>query len=118
MELLILNSELSNLASNLIPSVVCFLYSVKQSGKCRTSGSLWPPFRIPSTAASPYVDPRHILLNKVFQGILFAIFYKLVHTTQFSDQVASLAIYLLEMALSVCDTVGAQVTVIVMSVFS
>lgn len=76
----------------------------KHAGKFKGSGTPWPPFRIPATAATPYTDPRHMLLSKAVQGVLFVIFYKGVHTTQLSDQVVALAVYLLEMALSICDS--------------
>ena len=83
--------------------------SATQSGKFKGKTSLWPPYRMPKKVAEPYTDPRHVLLSKVLQGVLFVIFYKSVHTTQLSDQVVSLAVYLLEMALSVCDNIGPQV---------
>lgn len=80
-----------------------FTEYAKQSGKYKGSSPPWPPFRIPAPASDPYVDPREILLTKVVQGMLFAIFYKAVHTSQLSDQVVALAVYILEMAVSICD---------------
>lgn len=85
-------------------------FSAKHNGKFKGSGSPWPPYRIPSMASDPYTDPRHILLSRVLQGVLFVIFYKAVHTTQLSDQVIALAVYLLEMALSVCESIGSTVS--------
>lgn len=81
-----------------------FAEYAKQSGKFKGSGAPWPPFRIPQVVVSQsYSDPRLVLLSRVVQGVLFVIFYKAVHTSQLSDQMVALAVYLLEMALSVCD---------------
>lgn len=81
-----------------------FTEYAKQSGKYKGSSPPWPPFRVPPPVTDPYVDPRQILLAKVVQGMLFVIFYKAVHTSQLSDQVVALSIYLLEMAVTVCDS--------------
>lgn len=76
----------------------------KQAGKFKGPGAPWPPFRLPTPVSHPYTDPRLMLLSRVVQGVLFVIFYKAVHTSQLSDQVVALAVYLLEMALSVCES--------------
>lgn len=47
----------------------------------------------------------------MFHGLLFVIFYKAVNTAQSSDQMVSLAVYLLELALSVTDAIGSNVKV-------
>jgi E3 ubiquitin-protein ligase UBR3 len=84
-----------------------FTEYAKQSGKFKScSGSPWPPFRIPGDVSAPYTDPRQTLLSRVVQSVLFVIFYKAVHTSNLSDQVVALAVYLLEMALSVSDEPG------------
>ncbi|ODN00342.1 E3 ubiquitin-protein ligase UBR3 [Orchesella cincta] len=83
-----------------------FTEYAKQSGKYKGSGAPWPPFRVPGSVTDPYIDPRQILLTKVVQGMLFVIFYKAVHSTQLSEQVIALAIYLLEMAVTICDSIG------------
>lgn len=81
-----------------------FTEFAKQTGKYKGSSPPWPPFRVPPAVSDPYVDPRQILLTKVVQGLLFVIFYKAVHTSQLSDQVVALAVYLMEMAITVCDS--------------
>lgn len=78
----------------------------KHTGQFKGSGAPWPPFRIPSAVAHPYSDPRLVLLSRVVQGVLFVIFYKAVHTSQLSDQMVALAVYLLEMAVSVTESGG------------
>ncbi|CAL8073578.1 unnamed protein product [Orchesella dallaii] len=83
-----------------------FTEFAKQSGKYKGSGAPWPPFRVPGSVSDPYIDPRQILLTKVVQGMLFVIFYKAVHSSQLSEQVVALAIYLLEMAVTICDSIG------------
>lgn len=80
-----------------------FTEFVKHTGKFKGSGTPWPPFRIPSAVSHPYSDPRLVLLSRIVQGVIFVIFYKAVHTSQLSDQVVALAVYLLEMGLSVCE---------------
>lgn len=85
-----------------------FTEFAKHTGKFKGSGAPWPPFRIPSAVSHPYSDPRLVLLSRVVQGVLFVIFYKAVHTSQLSDQMVALAVYLLEMALSVCESGGSS----------
>jgi len=83
-----------------------FTEYTKQSGKFKSCGSPWPPFRIPGEVSVPYTDPRQTLLCRVVQSVLFVVLYKAVHTTNLSDQVVALGVYLLELALSVCDEPG------------
>lgn len=85
-------------------SIDRFTEFAKQSGKYKGSSPPWPPFRVPAAGTDPYIDPRQILLTRSIQGMLFVIFYKAVHTSQLSDQVVALAVYLLEMAITICDS--------------
>lgn len=77
--------------------------SVRQSGKypgC-TSGTLWPPFRLPFATHPSYEDPSKILLSRSFHAILFMLLYKAVRSPmEMSEQSLALVIYLLDLAIS------------------
>ncbi|RWS04809.1 E3 ubiquitin-protein ligase UBR3-like protein [Dinothrombium tinctorium] len=75
---------------------------VKQNNKLKDRSSQpWPPFRIPKDPdTSKFFDPRMLLYSKVLHGALFTILYKALNVCEVSDQVLSLTIFLLEMALT------------------
>lgn len=73
---------------------------VKGEGKMPKSGSLWPPFRLPSSCGKVYSDPRSILSSRVLHATILAIFYRAVHTHSVSEHMLALAVFLLEMAVS------------------
>ncbi|XP_029716977.1 E3 ubiquitin-protein ligase Ubr3 [Aedes albopictus] len=73
---------------------------VKGEGKMPRSGSLWPPFRLPSSCGKVYSDPRSILSSRVLHATILAIFYRAVHTHSVSEHMLALAVFLLEMAVS------------------
>lgn len=76
-----------------------FTSFVKQSGRC--SATPWPPFRLPTDPdLAKFVDPRKLLYSKVLHGVLFTILYKALYVNDVTDQVLSLTVYLLEMALN------------------
>lgn len=91
---------------NRIGSLICHLSisnSVRQSGNYPnySSGTLWPPFRLPIATHPNYEDPRKVLLSKTFHAILFVLLYKAIHApTLVSEQSLALLIYLLDMAVS------------------
>ena len=78
-------------------------FSVRQSGKypAYSSGTLWPPFRLPIATHPNYEDPRKLLLSRTFHAILFVLLYKATHAPALvSEQSLALVIYLLDMAVS------------------
>uniref|UniRef100_A0A1Q3EZK2 E3 ubiquitin-protein ligase n=2 Tax=Culex tarsalis TaxID=7177 RepID=A0A1Q3EZK2_CULTA len=77
---------------------------VKGVGKMPKSGSLWPPFRLPSSCGRVYSDPGGILSSRVLHATLLAIFYRAVHTHSVSEHMLALAVFLLEMAVSNCES--------------
>ncbi|XP_055590572.1 E3 ubiquitin-protein ligase Ubr3-like, partial [Uranotaenia lowii] len=77
---------------------------VKSVSKMPKSGSLWPPFRLPSSCGKFYSDPKSILTSRVLHAMLLAIFYRAVHTHSASEHMLALAVFLLEMAVSNCET--------------
>lgn len=81
--------------------------SAKQGGTFKSS--LWPPYRIPEMASKPYQDPRYLLHSNVLQAVVFVILYKAYHTINLSDQMLALSVYLLEMALTVCEPTTSDV---------
>lgn len=79
--------------------VIC-VSSVKQNNLLAEGAIPWPPYRIPSECNSSYLDPRGILQSRVFHAIIWVILYKAVHMKNVPEDVLSLAVYLLELALS------------------
>lgn len=77
---------------------------VKSVGKMPKSGSLWPPFRLPSSCGKVYSDPGSILSSRVLHATILAIFYRAVHTPSVSEHMLALGVFLLEMAVSNCET--------------
>lgn len=84
-------------------SCIRLSHSVRQSGKypgC-TTGTLWPPFRLPFATHPSYEDPSKILLSRSFHAILFMLLYKAVRSPMdMSEQSLALVIYLLDLAIS------------------
>lgn len=80
-----------------------FSGSVRQSGSYPnySSGTLWPPFRLPLATHPSYEDPRKLLLSRTFHAILFVLLYKATRApTLVNEQLLALVIYLLDMAVS------------------
>lgn len=76
---------------------------VKKEKKLPKSGNLWPPFRLPNAVGKEYSDPACILNSKVLHSMLLGIFYRAVHVHNVSENLLALAVFLLEMALSISD---------------
>jgi E3 ubiquitin-protein ligase UBR3 len=74
---------------------------VKQEKKMPTSGSLWPPFRLPTSVGTEYGDPASVLNSKVLHATILGIFYRAVHTHSVSEHLLALGVFLLEMAVGV-----------------
>ncbi|RWS24069.1 E3 ubiquitin-protein ligase UBR3-like protein, partial [Leptotrombidium deliense] len=83
-------------------SIDRFSQYVRQSGKLKDKISHpWPPFRIPKDPdTNKFLDPRKLLYSKVLHGVLFTILYKALHVCEVTEQVLSLTVFLLEMALA------------------
>jgi hypothetical protein len=64
------------------------------------SSQPWPPFRLPAPVAERYLDPKCLLYSKVLHGVLFTILQRAVHTTEVSDQVLALTIFIIQLCLS------------------
>lgn len=71
---------------------------VRQQNMMPKSGNLWPPFRIPNDVGPGYSDPACILNTKVFHSMILGILYRAVNVRNVSEQLMSLAIFLLELA--------------------
>lgn len=79
------------------------IISVRQSGHypSYSSGTLWPPFRLPIATHPNYEDPRKLLLSRTFHAMLFVLLYKAANApTLVSEQSLALVVYLLDMAVS------------------
>lgn len=81
---------------------------MKQNNLLPSSTVPWPPYRIPSECNPAYEDPRRILETRVFHAVIWIILYKAVHMRNVSEHVMSLAVYLLEMALSIAPQASAN----------
>ncbi|ROT84089.1 putative E3 ubiquitin-protein ligase UBR3 isoform X1 [Penaeus vannamei] len=69
----------------------------KQSGNMSNSGSLWPPFRLPSPVTSPYTDPQRVIACRSFHAVLLVLLYKALNETSSTDHLLALTVYLLEL---------------------
>lgn len=61
------------------------------------SGSLWPPFRLPSPVTSPYTDPQRVIACRSFHAVLLVLLYKALNETSSTDHLLALTVYLLEL---------------------
>lgn len=77
-----------------------FIDYVKRSKQLPSNSAPWPPFRFPGSCDN-YVDPRQLLDCKTFHAFLWTVLYRYVHRNTVSEHVLSLAVYLLEMLLSI-----------------
>merc|ERR1719507_2362863 len=64
----------------------------------------WPPWRLPGDCEPQYQDPRVILHSKFAHGLIFNLLYKAVHTHGTSENISSLTVFLLELALAYPQT--------------
>ena len=60
----------------------------------------WPPWRLPSECDPHYQDPRLLLHSKYAHGLIFNLLHKAVHGGGVSENITSLSVFLLELALS------------------
>ncbi len=75
------------------------------SGSAERNGSPWPPWRLPTPCeADKYVDPRVLLHSRYAHGLIFNLLYKAVHQEVSSENITSLTLFLLELALSLPQT--------------
>lgn len=73
---------------------------VKQEKKMPKSGNLWPPFRLPPAVGECYSDPSCILHSRIMHSTILGILYRAVHLYNVSEHMLSLAIFLLEIAVT------------------
>lgn len=73
---------------------------VKQEKKMPKSGNLWPPFRLPAPVGEFYSDPSCILHSRILHSMILGILYRAVNLYNVSEHMLSLAIFLLEMAVT------------------
>lgn len=78
---------------------------VKQEKKMPKSGNLWPPFRLPNPVDSVYSDPSCILHSRILHSMILSILYRAVHCGNVSEHVLSLAVFLLEMAVTYTNNI-------------
>lgn len=93
---------------------------MRQSGNYPhyTSGTLWPPFRLPIATHPSYEDPRKLLLSRTFHAIVFVLLYKAAHTPALvNEQSLALVIYLLDMAVSLAHQSITQGNVRLFAIF-
>jgi len=69
-----------------------------------TTSDPWPPWRLPPPCDPLYQDPRVLLHSKFAHGLIFNLLYKAVHGTGISENITSLTIFLLELALTYPQT--------------
>lgn len=78
---------------------------VKQEKKMPKSGSVWPPFRLPAPVGEFYSDPSCILHSRILHSMILGILYRAVHLYNVSEHMLSLAIFLLEIAVTYTNNV-------------
>ena len=60
----------------------------------------WPPWRLPADCDPHYQDPRLLLHSKYAHGLIFNLLHKAVHNNTITENITSLTVFLLELALS------------------
>lgn len=78
---------------------------VKGQKKMPKSGNLWPPFRVPdvweeTNKNAAYTNPCCVLNSKVMHAALLSIFYRALYSHNVSENLLSLAVFLLEIAVT------------------
>ena len=85
-------------------SIDRFNVYAQQAGKVHSSGGPssdpWPPWRLPPPCDPLYQDPRLLLHSKFAHGLIFNLLYKAVHGNSTSENITSLTVFLLELALA------------------
>ena len=97
-------------------SNVFHFFSSQKNGKVNSdsgekNGTLWPPWRLPTACDPSFTDPRTILHSRFAHGLIFNLLYKGVYGVgssgekkECSEQILSLTVFLLELALSFPQT--------------
>lgn len=80
-----------------------FTNYVKSKNLTPKSGICWPPYRLPRPVGKAFKDPCQLLNSKVFHSIILSILYRAHHTHNVSEQILSLAVFLLEIAVEKCE---------------
>lgn len=76
-------------------------YSARSTGKYTGKDSLpWPPFRLPPTVNSRFIDPRCILKSRILHAFYFSMFVKALNESSMATQhILSIIVYLMELTL-------------------
>ncbi len=103
------NFELNMFESFTTHSLSLSLCSVQKNGRLNSgsgerNGSPWPPWRLPTPCDDKYADPRLLLHSRYAHGLIFNLLYKAVYQEVSSDNITSLTLFLLELALSLPQT--------------
>ena len=88
-------------------SIDRFNLYAQQNGMVNTGGPTsdpWPPWRLPPPCDPLYQDPRVILHSKFAHGLIFNLLHKAVHGQGTSENITSLTVFLLELALTFPQT--------------
>ena len=72
----------------------------KDPERLKTVNSPWPPWRIPVETPPLYRDPRRVLHSRFCHGLIFNLLYKSLYGPMTNDTITSLAVHLLELAIS------------------
>ncbi len=68
--------------------------------RLKTVQSPWPPWRLPTPTVDGFPDPRGMLHSKFTHGLIFNVLYNCVHGNPYNDTIASLAVHMLELAVT------------------
>ena len=72
----------------------------KDPERSKTVISAWPPWRIPKDPTPFYKDPRRFLHSRFCHGLIFNLLHKSLNASLTNDTITSLAVHLLELAVT------------------
>lgn len=72
--------------------------------RLETVNSPWPPWRIPMATQKLFQDPRKLLHSRFCHGLIFNLLYKSLYGPLTNDTITSLAVHLLELAVTYPQT--------------
>ena len=88
-------------------SIDRFNVYAQQNGMVNVGGATsdpWPPWRLPPPVDPLYQDPSVILHSKFAHGLIFNLLHKAVHGAGTSENITSLTVFLLELAMAYPQT--------------
>ena len=80
----------------------------KDPERSKTVISAWPPWRIPKDPTPFYKDPRRFLHSRFCHGLIFNLLHKSLNASLTNDTITSLAVHLLELAVTYPQKVNFQ----------